>query len=259
MAYIYKITDIRNGVSYVGQHNGRKRSYFASGIIASQIVKKYGKGGTSKILQREIVVEGNFNETLLNELEKHYIRLFATKHPHGYNLTDGGHHVVPSYRRPPGPFPAKYKRVAQYSIEGDLVTIFDAVRLASQITGVSESHIGAVARGSRPIAGGFFWRYVPKDGVPLGKISVLGFDRSINQYSLDGKYIKTWYSQSVVCEVLNLEYSQLCHAINGRGKYKQCGGFMWRHARGSTANILPYSTNKGINQFTKQRIGAVSV
>lgn len=88
MPYIYLITDNRNGMQYVGQSK-RKSAYYTSSVIINRILKKNGKIA-KEFLKREIVVQGNFNEILLNELERHYIRLFNTKHPHGYNLTDGG-------------------------------------------------------------------------------------------------------------------------------------------------------------------------
>lgn len=86
MSQIYKLTDTRNGMEYIGQHNGNNKNYFTGGTIAWNIRKKFGKS----IFKREIIVEGNFNQLLLDELERHYIRLYATKAPLGYNLTDGG-------------------------------------------------------------------------------------------------------------------------------------------------------------------------
>lgn len=86
MSQIYKLTDIRNGMRYIGQHNGNNKNYFTGGTIACNIRKKFGK----KVFKREVIVEGDFNQLLLDELERHYIRLHATKKPFGYNLTDGG-------------------------------------------------------------------------------------------------------------------------------------------------------------------------
>ena len=89
--YIYIITDTRNGMRYVGKHNGKMKDYFCSGNVIKSIIKK--NGGLKKaqsFLKKEIIVQGDFNKVLLNELERHYIRLKATRDPLGYNLTDGG-------------------------------------------------------------------------------------------------------------------------------------------------------------------------
>lgn len=74
---------------YVGKH-GNNKSYFTGSLIINNMLKKYEKEEIGNFLKKEIVVEGDFNQLLLNELERHYIRLFATRKPYGYNLTDGG-------------------------------------------------------------------------------------------------------------------------------------------------------------------------
>jgi hypothetical protein len=86
-SHIYKLTDLRNNKIYIGQHNGENKSYFTGGIIPKRIIKKHGKG----VFKKEIIVEGNFNQELLNQLEIHYVRLFASNLPQiGYNLNEGG-------------------------------------------------------------------------------------------------------------------------------------------------------------------------
>ena len=87
LAYIYKLTDTRNGKIYIGQHNGSDKNYFTSGVIPNRIVKKNKK----EVFKKDIIVEGDFNKNLINELEKHYIRLYASNISEiGYNLTNGG-------------------------------------------------------------------------------------------------------------------------------------------------------------------------
>lgn len=90
-SYIYLVTDQRNGMKYIGQHNGSWKYYFTGSVIIFNILKKHGQKEGRVFLKKEIITQGNFNHPLLDELEKHYIRLYATKWPHGYNLTDGGH------------------------------------------------------------------------------------------------------------------------------------------------------------------------
>lgn len=38
--HIYKLTDLRNGKVYIGQHNGKTKNYFASGTKHAGIGKK---------------------------------------------------------------------------------------------------------------------------------------------------------------------------------------------------------------------------
>lgn len=96
MKYIYKLTLNRNisnfkrGSIYIGQHNGNNKNYKGSGLLVVKLRKKY----SNTIFKKEIIVNGNFNRELLNDLEKHYIRLYnsykKTNSSFGLNLTSGG-------------------------------------------------------------------------------------------------------------------------------------------------------------------------
>lgn len=67
--YIYKLTLLEDtashkaGMLYIGQHNGTCRSYVTSGITPNKIIKKYGK----QIFKKEIIIQGDFNKTLIDE------------------------------------------------------------------------------------------------------------------------------------------------------------------------------------------------
>ena len=98
MGYVYKITNIVNGKAYIGIsiHDPEKRrikahfSGYGNRIIASA-VKKYGRDAfTYEIL------EANVFDEFLPDLEVAYIANHNTVAPHGYNLTYGGDHAIPS-------------------------------------------------------------------------------------------------------------------------------------------------------------------
>ena len=87
--YIYKLTDTRNGKIYIGQTNGKYKGYFTGGNIPRAIIKKHGK----EVFKRELIVQGDFNQELLNQLEIHYIQLFNScigNGSNGYNISLGG-------------------------------------------------------------------------------------------------------------------------------------------------------------------------
>lgn len=87
LPYIYLITNLINGKTYVGKHNGKNEYYFGSGQNIVRAIKKYGKENFTKT----ILKQGDFNNELLSELEKHYIRLYSPAYtPNSYNLTLGG-------------------------------------------------------------------------------------------------------------------------------------------------------------------------
>jgi len=86
-SHIYKIINLVNGKTYVGKRKSSIRKYVCSGTLIRRAINKHG----CESFKKEIVVQGNFNKNLLNELEKHYIRLFnSNDRDFGYNLTNGG-------------------------------------------------------------------------------------------------------------------------------------------------------------------------
>lgn len=105
---IYKATCIRTGKSYIGKTNRslfkRKIEHQSAVIHNSKFyfhnaLRKYGIDN----FKWEVIDQCLFPDILL-ELEKHYIKEFNSKIPHGYNLTDGGegtcgHVVSPEARK----------------------------------------------------------------------------------------------------------------------------------------------------------------
>lgn len=88
--YIYATTNQINGKVYVGQSIktvAESQDYFGSGILVNRAFDKYGVDKFDK----KIIVDGIDNREFLNELEKHYIQLYAANiRGIGYNLTRGG-------------------------------------------------------------------------------------------------------------------------------------------------------------------------
>ncbi len=85
--YIYLVTDLRNGLKYVGQHLGKFNSrYFGSGLIIKRTVKKYGE-----INFKVEAIDFCLNQEELNEQEIFWIRKYACLWPKGYNLIIGAH------------------------------------------------------------------------------------------------------------------------------------------------------------------------
>lgn len=93
---IYRILNIINGKSYIGQTKNTFRIRYncrddwwniSSNIALKGAVNKYG----AENFKIEIIFEEKFlNQELLNELERFYIKKFNSLSPDGYNLTTGG-------------------------------------------------------------------------------------------------------------------------------------------------------------------------
>lgn len=87
--YIYMFTNLLNNKRYIGKHKYHKpeldKNYLTSGKIITESIKKHG---LDNFKQEIIDIADSLEE--LNEKESYYIREFKTRHPDGYNLTDGG-------------------------------------------------------------------------------------------------------------------------------------------------------------------------
>ena len=89
--YIYIIINNTNGFSYVGlstKDPEKTKNYYGSGKHICAAIKKYGKENFTKIIL-EVLPKDSTKEQL-QEREQFWIKEKNTKHPSGYNLTDGG-------------------------------------------------------------------------------------------------------------------------------------------------------------------------
>ena len=92
---IYKISCLLSDKVYIGKtRNYKKRisshkSTFKRDKHSFAIYYAMNKYGWENF-NFEIIAYGIYNDYLLNELEKHFIRLFASQSPNGYNMDGGG-------------------------------------------------------------------------------------------------------------------------------------------------------------------------
>lgn len=125
--------------------------------------------------------------TLLDALERHYIKLYDSRNPNkGYNIAEGGegskgfHHTEEHKQQLRENFhnsklnsdevKEKTKQINiarcskpcyQYSKYGVLVNEFPSVAEATRQTGIN--NIQAVCKGNRATAGGYIWTYTKKE------------------------------------------------------------------------------------------------
>lgn len=88
MYYIYRITNLVNGKTYIGQHKYKKLhdDYMGSGKYLKRAYKKYGIENFKKDVLVFNVVEKSFIDTL----EKEYIKFYRSISKAEYNIADGG-------------------------------------------------------------------------------------------------------------------------------------------------------------------------
>lgn len=134
-------------------------------------------------------------------------------------------------------------KVNQYDFGGRLIKKWDCAADVERELNISKSKVIAACRGKRKSANGFQWRYGKDAGSLIAvycKKSVSGINnpmygnigalnkrsKSVNQYDLDGKFIKTWGSATMVDKEIGISFrdiSSCCHK-----RRKEAGGFMWK-------------------------------
>lgn len=62
-----------------------------------------------------------------------------------------------------------------------------------------------------------------------GKKLSLSLCKPINQYDMDGNFIKEWFSQKQASQELKISYSGICNCLKKRSK--SCGNFKWEYKK----------------------------
>jgi hypothetical protein len=116
------------------------------------------------------------------------------------------------------------KKIYQYDLDGNFIQSFNKVTDAEKMTGVriKKHHL---------TSGGFIWKYeqydkLPQDILVLHQHPKNGKPKPINQYDVDGNFIKTYdsvYQAERETGVLNQNIWK-----NVRNKIKSAGGFTWK-------------------------------
>ena len=91
MYYIYRITNLINGKTYIGQHKYKKLndSYMGSGVYLAKAKKKYG----IENFKKEILEFNIPTVELANDWEQMYILFERAKGKAEYNLANGGNGI----------------------------------------------------------------------------------------------------------------------------------------------------------------------
>lgn len=196
---IYKTINLINNKIYIGQSNKNSKYYLGSGKLLKRAILKYGKINFKK----EIIIEGNFNELLVNDLERHYIRLHnSTNLKIGYNLELGG---VGGRNKT---ITTEHKLKISKANLGTKWTKERKLKLSNSRKGIkfSKEHIENLSKNSKRL---------PNRSVP------------ILQYDLQNNFIKEFKSIKEATVLLNLSQSSISMCcLNKRSTYK---GFKFKY------------------------------
>lgn len=130
--------------------------------------------------------------------------------------------------------PKRYnqKKINQYSLDGKYLNTFESASEVGRILNKKDiSLICACCRGKTKSAYGFIWRYYDEcygnnDITPYEKPKAYN-RRKINQYSIDGEYIKTWDCMLDIENLYGYSAANICACC--KGKKTTAYGFKWEY------------------------------
>lgn len=115
------------------------------------------------------------------------------------------------------------RKITQYSIDGKKLNTFESSGMASHFTGIDSNLILDVCSGNKKTSHGFVWRY---EGDAFEKFdSKNNSEIEIDQYSKDGKYIRSYKSIMEASRHVGIHASNIGAVLNGMAK--SAGGYFW--------------------------------
>lgn len=119
------------------------------------------------------------------------------------------------------------KPVSQYTKKGIFVKTYKSIKDAVEENGFKDSSsIGACCMRKRNSAHGFIWRYLGDKDINTN-LKFAG-NRKINQYDLDGNYIKTFNTLKDAGMEIGVPWQAIQRVCNG--KRKTSHGYIWKYA-----------------------------
>lgn len=126
--------------------------------------------------------------------------------------------------------PRPTKPIYQFDKNGKFIKKWDSCRDVCNYLGVKDSHIYDCISGKCHSAYGFIWSNTPtlkllntSNSTHVGRKGV-----TINQYDLDGNFIRSFNSQTEASVCTNTRQSGI--SLCCKGKTKTSGGFIWKYA-----------------------------
>ena len=223
--FIYITTNNINGKKYIGQkkYYGNYETYIGSGIALKNAINKYGKENFT----REIIENCKTKEEL-DSREKFWIEYYnAMESEDFYNITSGGDGGFGSGKNSPwyGKHLSDETKEKLSKIKSGENNPFygkthsDEVKKKLSEKALNQRHSKEtrekMSKSMKENHADFNGKNNPRAN-------------PVNQYSLNGEFIKRWDYAKEASRTLDINYSSLISCCTG--KYKSSGGYIWEYA-----------------------------
>lgn len=255
---IYCCTDTENGYKYIGltykdikkrlsEHyteamHTDKKSPFKNAI-------RNGRKFTYEIIEDNIE---SLDEALI--LEKYYIDKYRTcinfSDCKGYNGTIGGEYHSSSDDR---------EFIFKYDTDYNFIEAYANISMLANKLGIEDDKLVIMLNSDYITIGNYIYTYYDYK-LPIkcsqkhnnGNLT-LNINAGINQYGLDGKFVRHYNSAEEAARCINTYSSSIIKVC--RGKHNSHKGYIWRYARSvdDTKDLLLTDTEKGLNNSHNKR------
>lgn len=147
-------------------------------------------------------------------------------------------------------------KVKQYDLKGNYIKTFDDVGTAAKEVKIQNNCISMACKSNSKISAGFKWEFDINETSTNNTKLDNGIKKKVNQYNLEGVYIKTFNSVSDAARICGLKITQITNVCNK--KSDDAGEFIWRFTNfctNSTNNLTieeikrPSHRTKQVDQF----------
>lgn len=121
------------------------------------------------------------------------------------------------------------KSVLQYTVKGIFVREWNSIKEVGEVLSINIGCIPTCCKGKIKSVGGFIWRYKTDSIQQVIQVPTIGKCRPIEQYSLDGVFIREWDSIKQAKQSMNNSRPDIAACLDGR--QKQAGGFVWKYKK----------------------------
>lgn len=221
--FIYKYTSL-SGKSYIGQTSNslKERAKTSTGqgykncSAFYAAIEKYG------FKNFKIEILGEFLLTELDKYEEHYIKLYNTLTPYGYNIEKGGLNDYKQRQKRKTP-------INQYDLNGNFIKSYNSVIEAAKDNDTSYQAIGQVLQRKRPQHKGYIYRYINENKPEPVKVQQT-HGRKTAQYDLQDNLIAIFPSANQAAIAIGKK-SNAGRNIRSvcEGSRKTAYGFKWKY------------------------------
>jgi len=217
-AVIYCTTNKINGKKYIGSHNGNKSSYLGSGVNLKKAVKKYGQENFTK----QILWEGD--EEFRYEMEEYWIAYFdAANNQMFYNVTEKGVGRVKGFKMSAESIA---QRISNTDFSWAKNVDWDAKNKKIDWVASSKKRVANTDYKNRDQSwvNNIDWKQIHNNRNFDYSSRSKKMIKSINQYDLQGNFIKEWESCKAAKEA---GFTGVTGVLSG--KHETCKGFIFRY------------------------------